>query len=254
MAPRRVLQRAPVAGVAVLVVLLMLSANVSAGPVRAASFAASYGRFGGLPFTGNNTSAVGQGANVIVGPTFFPHSGGTFLTVWTAASAWKHASYGNYEINAWAGVQNVSFVCPTNCSTIPSGSVVAHWNVSWKATLNAVGPCNGLFKYLVTASLVIEGELIDQTAGGTIAGNGSTVIYSNGLHFGGSVLASSNLTSYVLSFPASLHAGHSYSVVTYLLAHVHAIGGGTGYYCGAWASVQVSTSTDRTALRGITVW
>ncbi|MCI4330824.1 MAG: hypothetical protein L3K19_03115 [Thermoplasmata archaeon] len=198
-----------------LVLALVLIAPVaSAGPPLFKAVA-PYTTYGGFAFTGSLVlAASGSGSNVLaISPSFNPTTGVAHQSQQSTSSGG-----GAHKIQAWSGVQNVSFSCPATC-TSGNHSVIILWNVTWAVVLNTT--CVASPTHLSTfagARIALYGYVTDVSVSPQVTvGHGTHQIYQHVLQNKGLVVAGTT-GLYLVVFIAGLTAGHSYAVTTFVQA------------------------------------
>jgi hypothetical protein len=214
--------------------LVVLAPVASAGPPLFKAVA-PYTLYGGFAYTGSAVLAsAGTGANVLaIAPSFNPSTGIAHQSQQSSSSAG-----GAHKLQAWSGVQNVSFSCPASCSS-GNHPVVILWNVTWAADLNT--SCAASPTHLTTfagARIALYGFVTDVSVSPQVTvGHGTHLIFQQVLQNKGGVLAGKTAFYFVV-FLAGLTSGHSYTVTTFIQATTLAA---SKIGCASFASVLIGS-------------
>lgn len=241
------------ASVAALVGTVLLVLTPLAGAATTPPFVAtpSYAPYGGNHYVGALvTAAVGPGSNKVpVPPTFYVATG-----VDRQAQRSVATTSGKYGLIVYSGVQNVSFSCgAANCSG--NATVTVNWTATWHAILNSSCPGTASAPTVVASvALAIVAEVIEwTTVPSTVVGHKDVIVYHKTLFSSGGVSVGMSLAPYVLTFPATLVAGDSYTVQSWVVVATLAVGvSPAGTACSSWASGSFG-ATGTTRLNSIAV-
>jgi hypothetical protein len=201
------------AAVAGLVLLSTLPASGSpAASPPLVRFHPSYALYGGVPVLGSRILlASGNATNLPpIGPSFSDRNGKVHERIVSEV----RGGYGLAEMVVRAGVQNLSFSCPSTCAS-SWHPVVIVWNLTdFGAVIDTCRPGVGVGWF----SIGVAGEVTDLAShsGYGLVGWGFQTVWHLQLSIPGSAGASDDAQAVTLRFSANLTSGHHYTLESYI--------------------------------------
>jgi hypothetical protein len=235
-------------------VLLMVAASASAAitpPFTAYPSYAGTGAFGNSLTLAFNATGAGYN-HVQVKPKFSLVSGTGKGWIFSRSNGTPSAGSG-YVDEAFIGLQNLSFACPSNCTT-GIHRVTANWTITWNASMQSNCPA-------VVSSSYLTGVYggVDLEVWNTSGRNAKDVkvgvdgFVDNYLTSPGSATFGAFHTYYQLSISPRLVSGYHYMVLTVIQEVVYTYAkSAIGALCSSEASVSAGV-THKAILNWVSV-
>ena len=247
--PARTARLSVLAAIAV-AILLTTTASGGAAPTVLKKMTPPFGRYGGLVYSGNQTTVNivhYSGFNrLLTAPTF---------NLSTGAVADNQTSLnqqgGTIGLASWAGVTNLTFQCKATCSTA-GHRVSVLWNLSWASYVRS--NCSHYYSAgtWARANVAIE-LLVYNTTGGVhvLSGRVLRTPDHQTLSTPGFYATASGARDYQFGVSIPLTYGGTYEFETLVLIHTwtHSLRG-----CGSYAGASIDPPSGSSALEWLQVY